>query len=225
MNGYELSRQWFDFCFENPEKISPLHTSIYFFCIEHCNRLGWKDKFGFPSQMAMEAIGFIKLIEKSKNQYSSNIVAIVKNTKASAKALDKALQKHCTKQGQSIASIDKPLNKEPINKEHKYTPSETSGQLIEFCKGKFDPKYITEKTAKMFDMLLNTDKYVVEQIKTAINFGINDDFWSKQFQSPMKLRQKDKAGVLYIDKFLSLSNRLAQPQRPLQSIMQSDLPR
>lgn len=137
MTGYDLSRQWFDYCFENPEKISPLHTAIYFFCIEHCNRLGWKDKFGLPSQMVMEAIGvknwrtyskglndlidwgFIKLIEKSKNQYSSNIIAIVKNTKATTKALDKALQKHCTKHSQSIVSIDKQetIKQLTINKE------------------------------------------------------------------------------------------------------------
>ena len=125
MNGYELSRAWFDFCFENPELIKPNHTALYFFAIEHCNRLGWKEKFGFPSQMAMEALGiknwrtyskclnelvefgFIKMIETTKNQYSSNIIAIVKTTKATTKALDKALQKHDTKQGQSIDSIVK----------------------------------------------------------------------------------------------------------------------
>ena len=56
MNGYELSRSWFDFCFENPEKISPNHTALYFFCIEHCNRLGWKNKFGLPMEMAKEAL-------------------------------------------------------------------------------------------------------------------------------------------------------------------------
>ena len=90
MNSYELSRRWFNWSFENPEKIRPIHGIIYFFAIEHCNRLGWKDKFGFPSQMVMEAIGiknwrtyskalndlvefgFIEMIEKSKNQYSSN---------------------------------------------------------------------------------------------------------------------------------------------------------
>lgn len=125
MNTYELSRSWFEFCFNNPDRIKPNHTAVYFFAIEHCNRLGWKDKFGFPSQMVMEAIGiknwrtysntlndlvdfgFIKMIEISKNQYSSNIIAIVKNTKAHTKALDKALQKHSTKQSQSIVSIDK----------------------------------------------------------------------------------------------------------------------
>lgn len=132
MNSYELSRNFVDWAFENPDKIKPIHYAIYFFSIEHCNRLGWKDKFGLPSQMVMEAIGvknwrtyssglnelvdfgFIKMIETSKNQYSSNIVAIVKNTKATTKALDKALQKHIQKQGtkqsQSTVSIDKQLN-------------------------------------------------------------------------------------------------------------------
>jgi len=132
MNGYELSRKWFNFCFDNPEKINPNHSAIYFFALEHCNRLGWKEKFGLPSQMVMEAVGirnwrtyskalnelvyfgFIKIIELSKNQYSSNVVAIVKNTKATTKALDKAIQKHSQKQGQSIASIDKPLTIEPL---------------------------------------------------------------------------------------------------------------
>ena len=128
MNSYELSRNWFDYSFANPEKVKPIHSSIFFFAIEHCNRLGWKEKFGFPSQMVMEAIGvknwrtyskalnelvefgFIKMIETSKNQYSSNIIAIVNNTKADTKALDKALQKHGAKQGQSTVSIDKQYN-------------------------------------------------------------------------------------------------------------------
>jgi len=131
MNGYELSRNWFDWCFENPEKINPNHSALYFFCIEHCNRLGWKEKFGLPTTMAKEAIGiksyntyiktlnelvefgFIKMIEKSKNQYSSNIIALSENNKALNKALDKALIKHKTKQRestqQSIDSIDKQL--------------------------------------------------------------------------------------------------------------------
>lgn len=124
MDVFSLSRNWFEFCFNNPEKIKPGHSAVYFFAIEHCNRLGWKDKFGFPSQMVMEAVGiknwrtysailkelvgfgFIEMIEISKNQYSSNIIAIVKNTKAHTKALDKALQKHSTKQRQSTVSID-----------------------------------------------------------------------------------------------------------------------
>lgn len=131
LNGYQLSRIWFDWCFENPELINPNHSALYFFCIEHCNRLGWKDKFGLPTTMAKEAIGiksyntyintlndlikfgFIKLIEKSKNQYSANIIGLSNSNKALNKALDKALIKHLTKQvestGESNSSVDKQL--------------------------------------------------------------------------------------------------------------------
>ena len=128
MNSYELSRNWFNWCFENPEKISPNHTAMYFFIIEHCNRLGWKEKFGLPMEMTKDAIGiknyrtysntlndliewgFITLVQKSKNQYSSNVIAIVKNTKANTKALDKAMQTHSQKQVHDIVCIDKPNN-------------------------------------------------------------------------------------------------------------------
>jgi hypothetical protein len=134
MNGYELSRKWFDFAFENPEKIKPTHTALYFFIIEHSNRLGWKNKFGLPTTMAKDAIGirsyntyintlndlidfgFIEMVEKSKNQYSSNIIAISNFNKALDKALDKALIKHSTKQHQStIQSIGSINKQETIN--------------------------------------------------------------------------------------------------------------
>lgn len=133
MNGYELSRNFWDWSFKNPEKVKPLHSAIYFFAVEHCNRLGWKEKFGFPSQMVMEAIGvknwktyssglkdlvdfgFIQMIEISRNQYSSNIIAIVNFTEADTEALSKALSKHGTKHSQGTVSINKQYNKEQYN--------------------------------------------------------------------------------------------------------------
>lgn len=111
LSGYELSRQWFDFCLENPELISPAHTALYFFCIDHCNRLGWREKFGLPTAMAMNAIGvktwrtysqalcdlerwkFVTVIEKSKNQYCATVIAIDKKAVAQ--------QKHKHKQSRS----------------------------------------------------------------------------------------------------------------------------
>jgi len=139
MNGYELSRNFVDFSFENPSKIKPNHYALYFFSIEHCNRLGWKKEFGLPTTMTMEAIGiksyssyiktfnelvdlgFYNLVERSKNQYSANIIELSKNVKAHNKALDKAFVKHASKQHESthesIDSIDKPINNKPINKE------------------------------------------------------------------------------------------------------------
>jgi hypothetical protein len=144
MNGYDLSRQWFDFAFENPERISPNHAAIYFFAIEHNNRLGWREKFGFPTQMAMDAVGikkastykryfddlvewgFFVVIQASKNQYSANIITLHAANSAkpkNGKPLDKAIVKHAAKQtegmgqsmGQSKWPIDKPLTIEPIN--------------------------------------------------------------------------------------------------------------
>ena len=109
MNGYNLSRRWFNFCFDNPDLIRPIHSAIFFFAVEHCNRLGGKEKFGFPSQMTMEAIGvrkyqtygkalndlnewgFIEFVERSRNQYSANIIrlsAVPKNGIARGKALE-----------------------------------------------------------------------------------------------------------------------------------------
>lgn len=141
LTGYKLSRDWFDFCFENPEKIKPAHTAIYMFAIEHWNRLGQKEKFGFPSQMTMDAIGiksyntyiphfndlvnwgFFNLIERSKNQYSSNIIGLSKINKAPDKApdkaLDKAMIKHKGKQLQSKCSIDKQINNRTIEQRNK----------------------------------------------------------------------------------------------------------
>jgi hypothetical protein len=136
MNGYDLSRNFVNFSFENPSKIKPNHYALYFFAIEHCNRLGWKKEYGLPTTMTMEAIGiksyntyiktfnelvdfgFFNLVERSKNQYSANIIELSNNDKAPIKALDKAFIKHATKQvqstEQSISSINKPITSKPI---------------------------------------------------------------------------------------------------------------
>lgn len=143
MNGYELSHAFFEWSFENPEKVSPNHAAIYFFAIEHCNRLGWKNKFGFPTQMTMDAIGikkhhtyiryfnelvewgFFKLVQRSSNQYSANIISLDIAMPKKGIALGKATVKHAARQpakqtetiGQSTGCIDKPLTIEPINLE------------------------------------------------------------------------------------------------------------
>lgn len=218
LNGYELSRSWFNFCFEHPEKISPNHTALFFFCIEHCNRLGWKKKFGLPTTMAKEAIGiksyntyikslndlvdwgFIIMVEKSKNQYSSNIIALSKNDKAHNKALDKAMLKHVTKQSestqQSISSIDKPLtiNNKPLTEEPIY--------YMKDCKNPSNEKVIT-LSIKLFNAFLkaypdNKDiplltvsefvkpirelmvkrEYSEDQIIAIVDFSYEDTFWN-----------------------------------------------
>ena len=129
MNGYDLSKKWFDFCFVNPEKVKPIHTALYFFAVEHCNRLGWKEKFGLPTEMAKEALGikswhtyigafndivdwgFFVIVERSKNQYSSNIIALSNFDEAIDKARIKATSKHASKQLQSTHQSNDSINK------------------------------------------------------------------------------------------------------------------
>jgi hypothetical protein len=137
MDIYTFTRSYWNFAFNNPDIIKPNHAALYFFALEHCNRLGWKEKFGLPTTMAMEALGmksyntyintfndliefgFFTILERSKNQYSSNIIALSKFNKALDKALDKALIKHATKQsestGESIDSIDIQYTSKQIN--------------------------------------------------------------------------------------------------------------
>ena len=195
MNSYELSRNFWDYTFENPEKIKPIHPSIYFFAIEHCNRLGWKKKFGLPSQMVMEAIGvknwktyskglndlidwgFIELIEKSVNQYSSNIIAMVNFTKANDKALDKALsnhsQKHSPKQSQITVSVDKQLNNKTNKQEKPPTP-----------KGELPFKYdvYLEEINKMFG---RNHKVVSDKLKRSIQARLREGYKNINFHNAM----------------------------------------
>ena len=160
MNSYDLSREFWNWAFENPEKISPNHAAIYFFAVEHCNRLGWKKKFGFPSQMTMDAIGikkhstyiryfndlvdfgFFKLVEKSKNQYSSNIICLTNATPKKGKAMDKAISKHGVKHGEKQKEYNKTINKEPYN--NKTVPT------IEMVREYFDTRGYVEEFADKF---------------------------------------------------------------------------
>lgn len=176
MNSYELSRNWFDWSFENPEKINPNHSAIYFFAIEHCNRLGWKDKFGFPTQMVMDALGikkhqtyikyfndlvdwgFLKLIQKSQNQYSSNIISLTLAKPKNGKALDKAIINHTAKQTEtirqsnsSIIKQDNHITNNHITNYRKFAHLEISFEDFE----KLNQEYSKEQIDEVFDKIEN----------------------------------------------------------------------
>jgi hypothetical protein len=108
MNGYDLSRQWFNFRYENRDKVRAIHSELYFYIVDLWNRLGQKDSFGLPTNVTMECLGvgsystfknalqdlvdfgFVKIVKESKNQHYSRIIALTKSDKATVKALDKA---------------------------------------------------------------------------------------------------------------------------------------
>jgi hypothetical protein len=139
MNGYNLSRWWFNYSFENKDAKCQ-HTAIFLWCIELNNRLGWKREFGIPTQDTMEGLsignkatyisalrdlhewGFIEIIKESKNQYQACIIRICseKCCYENATPLDSALIQHSTQHSDGIGSstsvsivpIDKQINKE-----------------------------------------------------------------------------------------------------------------
>lgn len=57
MNGYQLTRQWFSFRFENSHKVSAAHTEFYFYLLDRWNRFGQKDVFSCPRILTMEVLG------------------------------------------------------------------------------------------------------------------------------------------------------------------------
>lgn len=123
---YDFIRDWFDFSFENPDKVTPTHTAMYCWFVELNNRMGWTEKFGSPASQTMDAIGlksyntykkifdqlvafeFITLVRPSKNQYQACIIALSKIEKAQHKALDRALilpyQNLTTHRGSTVQS-------------------------------------------------------------------------------------------------------------------------
>lgn len=235
LNGYKLSRNWFNFAFENPDIVNPNHAAMYFFAIDHCNKLGWKTKFGFPASLVMSAMGiksyhtykktlddlvkwgFLKMVQRSKNQYTANIIALQKNNKANCKALDKATQMHSTNHPQSKDSINKPLNKETIKQRN--SSVSTSGtdfpdscKFLDEAKGlsdhlkesiiRWEPnhKYATNPPSLNswvieIERALRLDKRTPEELELLIDYIFTQNthvanFWKPNIQSGKKLREK-----------------------------------
>jgi hypothetical protein len=139
MNGYELSRQWWDFAYGNPEKVKPIHSALYFFAINQCNRLGWAEKFALPAYMAMGALGvshhntyskafddlvewgFFHLVQKSKNQHTANIIALSKIDTALYTALDTATLNHLAEQAHEQGDSTITINKQQTTNQKQQT--------------------------------------------------------------------------------------------------------
>lgn len=109
MDWYSLSRQWFDFAFEN-YKANCNHTALFFYIVEKWNRYWNKKVFWLPTIDTMQSIWiknrntyyktfddlvewwFIELVQNSKNQYASREISICNRTKTKGlSSLDKSL--------------------------------------------------------------------------------------------------------------------------------------
>ena len=224
MNSYILSRQWFDFAYENPSKVKPVHGSLYFWLIELANRLGWPSEFGSPGSSAMAAcgissyntykkaindlteFGFVKVKRKSVNQYQSCIIALSIIDKAQYKALDKALSEHSTKHSsstiQSTDSINKPqtTNKEttnPLGSDEPKKENEFLELFNEITKRQF--RGIGSKAERQLAKL-KKQGFTIEDLKKAIRNGnISSQKWDNPtLFTPEYITREDKF-LLYLN--------------------------
>lgn len=157
--------------------------------------------------------GFFNLIEKSKNQYSSNIISLVYAMPKKDKALDKAMVKHVAKQGtstgQSKVHIDKQetINQETINKVS------------------VPPPFQSQRFIEIWDMLLKSPKQKKKPI-TAIQLIAKQLL---QFDEPFAYELVENAissnyqGVVFPDskeKFLKSRNGSGNVPEPPSKIGQ-----
>lgn len=57
--------------------------------------------------------------------------------------------------------------------------------------------------AQCYDQMTRLDGRTPEQIRDVCQWARRDEFWRKNFLSPLKLRQRDSGQVMYFDRFLA----------------------
>jgi len=101
MSGYKLTRDWYNWVSDNPEKGNVNNGALYLYIVELCNKLGWPDKFQLPTgqskimtkiargnsySKALKELadwGFIKIVQESKNIHTACVISLMtdQNTK------------------------------------------------------------------------------------------------------------------------------------------------
>lgn len=196
MNWYDLSRKLFDFAFENKE-CWVYHISLFMWIIELNNRLWWKREFWLPSHDTCEWLsignkntylsalrdlskwGFIRIIQESKNQFSSTIIEICRseNDTATTTALDTALIQHSTQHWYAIDTIDKQRNKETKKQRNISSNEDTTALTVSEEFWKQDINKLIETVKQTLDsiwLIYKTWKYERQRAQNIISWK---EFW------------------------------------------------
>jgi hypothetical protein len=223
MNGYNLSRWWFNYSFENKEAKCQ-HTAIFLWCIELNNRMGWKSEFGLPTNSTMEGLsignkatylnalkdlhdwGFIEIIKESKNQYQACIIRICSDKchYENATPLDSALIQHSTQHSNGIGSSTVPIDKQ-INKQTKKQVNKDKSDFKNWTKEEFQQDISKHHGNHDHDMILAFYKYWKEldgkgkmrfQLETTWQTNLRLDRWKRTNNSSSNLSfEKNKNGA------------------------------
>jgi uncharacterized phage protein (TIGR02220 family) len=119
----------------------------------------------------LEDWGFIKVVERSKNQYSANIISLISATPKKGEAMDKAMVKHAASKGQSNSPINKQVNNITIEQE---IDSSKLLSLFNSLLGK-QAKVVNAKTKTQIKQRLK-EGYTKDDIVNAIRNASKDPF-------------------------------------------------
>lgn len=221
MNGYDLTRNWYNYKFDNPIKVRSIHSDLYFYIIDLWNRLGQKREFGLPTSVTMQlmgigsyntykktiddlvAFGFIKIIMESKNQHKSKIIALSKNDKAGNKAGNKALDKaNAEATDKPTDSIIKQETKEQETKEQSIVRFDSFWNLYDKktdtakCKNLFFklPEQTQQKILQVVPLYVKKtpDKKFRKNPATWLRGNCWDDDYSEPSNNPQKKKPEPK---------------------------------
>lgn len=216
MNGYDLTRGWYNYKFSNPDKVRHIHSDMYFYLVDKWNRLGQSDKFGLPTEVTMQALtigsyntykkclqdlidfGFVILVKESKNQHQAKVIALSKIDKATDEALDKATAKASDK---ATDTINKHLtkNKEQIDIHF----SEIIDRLNDKSNSSF--KSSSEKTKGFIKSRFN-EGFKIEDFLSVI------DCKCKEWMQDPKMKKYLRPETLFGTKFESYLNESKQQE-------------
>lgn len=189
LNGYNLTKNFFDFKFNNPNTLKPSHTEVYFFIVDLWNRLGKVDQMGLPTFHVIEQLsinrktfrkcladleyhGFIQTIHAPKNQETARVISLTAHPKigqAYGQALGQAT-------GQPTGHLIKQGNEE-MNGGAKKSASGGKGKnkqtephhnklkslfLDKYKSLKGEPYYWQAKDAKNLNQLANKIRFKIE---------------------------------------------------------------
>lgn len=239
MNTFELSRVFFDYCINNPDKIKTGNIALYYFIIDHCNRLGWPDKIGLPSYYAMTVLGiaryetykaylqtlvdcgFVNIVELSKNQYTSTVISLNGAKLKNSKPHRTAIVEHTGEQSVSIpdsnSSIIKPKTinlKQETNIGDPVAPETLSQNEIEIPK---QPKLNKEEE---FNKRREEFKLQVKQFTEKYPYQMLSDFysyWSEKKPNGYKMRFE-------LEPVFEIDRRLKTWERKSKEFQKSELP-
>ena len=145
---------------------------------------------------------FILIHQRSKNQYSANVIALVKNTNANTKALTKAslkhiqkhIPKHLPKQVRGIVGIDKPNNQVTIEPNNQVTIEPNNNTVCEFSKSEVITVFTFSEFWELYDKKIGNKTNLSKKwdlIKEADRAKIKEHIPAYRMSQPDKQYRKD----------------------------------